>query len=263
QLLGLTPLLGKAFGIRLVTNSAVVQLAQNGGFDGLFIDLEHSSLSIDDAGRHCAAGLQLGITPFVRVPHQCGNGFVQRVLDGGAMGVVFPHIHDSDVAKAAVAISKYPPLGIRSMTGQLPLFNLRPTPVGTIVSETNPTGSSVILMIGTRRSVEEVEAIAAVDSVDVLLIGSNDLAIELGVPGNFASAEYRGALEAVSAACRKHGKKFGLAGVYDNPELQAWVVGELVHPRATRLGSPGVRGEGVRRGFGRGGGEDNEVENYG
>ncbi|KAF6818239.1 HpcH/HpaI aldolase [Colletotrichum musicola] len=217
----------KAFGIRLVTNSAVVQLAQNGGFDALFIDLEHSSLSIDDAGRHCAAGLQLGITPFVRVPHHCGNGFVQRVLDGGAMGVVFPHIHDSDDAKAAVAISKYSPLGIRSMTGQLPLFNLRPTPVGTIVFETNATGSSVILMIETRRSVEQVDSIAAVDGVDVLLIGSNDLTIELGEPGDFASAKYRGALEAVSAACRKHGKIFGLAGVYDSPEIQAWGFREL------------------------------------
>lgn len=88
----------QAFGIRLVTNPAIVQLARNGGFDALFIDLEHSTLSIDDASQHCAAGLQLGITPFVRVPYQCGNGFVQRVLDSGAMGVVFPHIHNKSKA---------------------------------------------------------------------------------------------------------------------------------------------------------------------
>lgn len=84
----------KAFGIRLVTNPAVVQLAKNGGFDALFVDLEHSTLSVNDASQICTAGLQIGITPFVRVPYQCGNGFVQRVLDGGAMGVVFPHIHN-------------------------------------------------------------------------------------------------------------------------------------------------------------------------
>lgn len=77
-----------------MTNPAVVQLAHNGGFDALFIDLEHSSLSLDDASQHCVAALPLGITPFVRVPYQCGFGFVQRVLDGGAMGVVFPHIHN-------------------------------------------------------------------------------------------------------------------------------------------------------------------------
>ena len=72
----------------------MVQLAKNSGFDSLFIDLEHSTLSINDASYLCMAGLQIGITPFVRVPYQCGNGFVQRVLDGGAMGVVFPHIHN-------------------------------------------------------------------------------------------------------------------------------------------------------------------------
>jgi len=77
-----------------VANPCVVQLAKNSGFDSLFIDLEHSTLSINDASYLCMAGLQIGITPFVRVPYQCGNGFVQRVLDGGAMGVVFPHIHN-------------------------------------------------------------------------------------------------------------------------------------------------------------------------
>lgn len=84
----------KALGIRLVTNPAVVQLAKNGGFDALFVDLEHSTLSVNDASQICTAALQIDITPFVRVPYQCGNGFVQRVLDSGAMGVVFPHIHN-------------------------------------------------------------------------------------------------------------------------------------------------------------------------
>lgn len=80
-------------GIRLVNNTQVVHLAANAGFNALFIDLEHSTLSIHDASQHCIVGLQRGITPFVRVPYQCGNGFVQKVLDGGAMGVIFPHIH--------------------------------------------------------------------------------------------------------------------------------------------------------------------------
>jgi 2-keto-3-deoxy-L-rhamnonate aldolase RhmA len=70
----------------------VVQIARQAGFDSLFIDLEHSTLSINDASQLCTAGLLAGITPFVRVPYQCGDGLVQRVLDGGAMGVVFPHV---------------------------------------------------------------------------------------------------------------------------------------------------------------------------
>lgn len=76
----------------MVTNPQVVNLAKNAGFDCLFIELEHSSLTIEHANTLCLAGLLSKVTPFVRVPHQCGNGFVQRILDGGAMGVIFPHI---------------------------------------------------------------------------------------------------------------------------------------------------------------------------
>lgn len=85
----------QALGVRLVTNPQVVQLAKNAGFDSLFIDLEHSSLSVDDASKLSCAGLSLGVTPFVRVPHQCGNGLIQKVLDGGAMGVIFPHVQSA------------------------------------------------------------------------------------------------------------------------------------------------------------------------
>lgn len=77
-----------------MTNPQIVSLAKNAGFDSLFIELEHSTLSLDQASVLCSAGLQIGITPFVRVPYQCGDGFVQRVLDGGALGVIFPHIHN-------------------------------------------------------------------------------------------------------------------------------------------------------------------------
>ncbi|PYH94673.1 Phosphoenolpyruvate/pyruvate domain-containing protein [Aspergillus ellipticus CBS 707.79] len=217
----------KAFGIRLVTNPAVVQLAKNGGFEALFVDLEHSTLSIDDASAMCAAGLQSGITPFVRVPYQCGYGFVQRVLDGGAMGVVFPHIHTRKDAEAAVKISKYPPMGCRSMTGQLPVFGLRPTPIKTVIEESNNHASSVFLMIETKDSIENLDDIASVDGVDVLLVGSNDLSIELGVPGQFETPTFRNALEKVSRACQRHNKIFGLAGIYDAPEIQGRVLNTL------------------------------------
>lgn len=90
----------QAFGIRLTTNTQVVQLARNAGFDSLFIDLEHSSLSVGEAGALCRAGLADDVTPIVRVPHQCGNGFTQRVLDGGAMGVIFPHIQSAGTCTA-------------------------------------------------------------------------------------------------------------------------------------------------------------------
>ncbi|KAL4865519.1 hypothetical protein BDV12DRAFT_188109 [Aspergillus spectabilis] len=203
----------RAFGIRLVTSPAIVQLAKNAGFDALFIELEHSTLTLNDASQLCTAALLANLTPLVRVPYQCGDGFVQRVLDGGAMGVIFPHIHDADDAKAAVRISKYPPQGTRSMTGQLPQFNLAPTPIPTVTEESNASGSTVFVMIETKSSIENIGEIASVPGVDVLLTRSNDLSIELGVPGDFRSEAFRAALEMVSEAAKKYGK--------------GWAVGEL------------------------------------
>ena len=83
----------KVYGVKISPNAQVVQLARNAGFDALWIDLEHAWLTLAEASNLCNVGILTGITPIVRVPHQCGNGFVQRCLDGGAMGIVFPHIH--------------------------------------------------------------------------------------------------------------------------------------------------------------------------
>ena len=88
----------KAFGIKISSNAQVVQIAHNAGFDCLFIDLEHGWLSLSESANLCNVGNLVGITPFVRVPHQCGIGFVQRVLDGGAMGVIFPHVETAGMS---------------------------------------------------------------------------------------------------------------------------------------------------------------------
>lgn len=65
--------------------------AKSGGFQALFLDLEHSALSLLDAQQLCIGAISAGLSPYVRVPAQCGSGYVQKVLDNGAMGVIFPH----------------------------------------------------------------------------------------------------------------------------------------------------------------------------
>ena len=217
----------KLLGIRLVTSPAIVQLAVSAGYDALFIELEHSVLDERDASVLCITALLAKITPFVRVPYQCGDGFVQRILDGGAMGIIYPHVSSAEDARKAVAICKYPPLGRRSMTVQLPQFGMIPTPAKTVIDGLNANGSTVVAMIETQAAVDQVEAIAAVPGVDVLLVGTNDLSIELGAPGEFESEGFKKALHRVSDACKKERKVLGLAGIYQNEKLQRWTVHEL------------------------------------
>ncbi|KAM0326287.1 hypothetical protein ACHAQA_006885 [Verticillium albo-atrum] len=181
----------QGFGVKLVSNPQVVHLAKNAGFDNIFIDLEHSALSINDVSNLSSVALLAGITPFVRVPYQCGDGFTQRVMDAGAMGVIFPHISSA------------------------------------IIEESNTAASSVFVMLESQEAIDSVDEIAAVPGVDVLLIGSNDLAIGLGVPGGFQTDVFRNALLTVSGACKKHGKIMGLAGIYDQRDFHEWAIRTL------------------------------------
>ena len=71
------------------------------------------------------------------------------------------------------------------------------------------------------QAVTNADSIAAVPGVDMLLVGSNDLCAEMGIPGQFHHPKLKEAYEAASKACRKHGKAFGVGGVRSDPELQA------------------------------------------
>ena len=95
------------------------------------------------------------------------------------------------------------------------------------VEECNAFGSTVIVQIETTEGLENVEGIAGVEGVDVLLVGTNDLALEMGMVGEFDRGEFSGALERVGRACKREGKVFGIAGIYARPDILEWVVGEL------------------------------------
>lgn len=167
------------------------------------------------------------MTPFARVPYQCGMGFVQQLLDAGAMGIIFPHIHTAADAKAAVDTCKFPPLGKRSMWAQQPVLEMRITPLHKIVEVCDTSASSVVVMIEAADSIENVDAIASVEGVDVLLVGCIDLSTDMGIPGKFESDRFCSALEAVSKACIRHGKLMGLAGLYNNKKMQDWAINTL------------------------------------
>ena len=113
------------------------------------------------------------------------------------------------------------------MTGQLPQFSYTAHPHATVIPESNEVGSTVFVMIETKEAIENLDSIASVPGADVLLVGSNDLSIELGVPAQFDSPKFKEALTEVSQACKKHGKIMGLAGIYDMPEIHRWAVHEL------------------------------------
>src|SRR5881397_1930042 len=113
--------------VRLVRTVEIAAIARTAGFDSIYIDAEHSSFSLDTTGQLCMASLAVGITPFVRVP-SIAPDYISRVLDGGALGVIAPHIQSPQDAARVVRAAKFPPLGDRSFTGSLPHFQFRTFP---------------------------------------------------------------------------------------------------------------------------------------
>ena len=73
--------------VRLIRTTEVARIAKTAGFDMIYIDLEHSSLSLDATGQICMAALDLGLFPAVRVPANTPE-YIGRVLDNGALGII-------------------------------------------------------------------------------------------------------------------------------------------------------------------------------
>lgn len=88
--------------VKLVRSVELPMMAKTAGFDGILIDMEHSSFDLDTTGQLCIAALYAGITPIVRAPSK-DPFFVSRILDGGALGVIVPHIRSVQDAKDVVA----------------------------------------------------------------------------------------------------------------------------------------------------------------
>ena len=205
-------------GLRQSRTVDIGKIMATSGYDWLFIDMEHNSMDIDIASQISVAAQDAGITPIVRVP-DFAHHHATRVLDCGAMGVVFPHVENADMAKKLVSYCLYPPKGHRSMTGVLPQLDFKQNAIAEVASIINEN-MLIVIMLESPEAIENVETIAAIDGVDVVLIGTNDLCMEMGIPGDYSNPKVKNAYIKVIEACKKYGKTPGMGGVY-NEELMS------------------------------------------
>jgi 2-keto-3-deoxy-L-rhamnonate aldolase RhmA len=208
--------------VRLVRSIEIASIARTAGFDMLYIDLEHSTFSIETTGQICMAALAAGIAPFVRVPAKTPE-YISRVLDGGALGVIAPDVRSAADARAVVMASKFPPLGERGNPGLLPHLQFRPFAPADAYAAVNDA-TMVIVQFESAAALDKAEEIVAVDGVDIVLMGINDLLADLGLPGQYDHPRVHDAYARTIAACRKHGKHCGVGGLASRPELVAQYV---------------------------------------
>jgi 2-keto-3-deoxy-L-rhamnonate aldolase RhmA len=199
--------------VRLGRSGDIARIAKATGHDFIFIDAQHSIFSLETIGHMAQTALACGVAPLVRV-RSCDDPDTSLLLDNGVTGIVFPDVGTAADARRGVETCKFAPIGKRSVTGGYPHFDYRPMPLSESLPLLNDA-TLVVCMIETRQGLGKIEEIAAVDGVDVIHIGSNDLLAALGKPGKFDDPELASALDRAIAAAAAHGKFAGCGGNRD------------------------------------------------
>jgi 4-hydroxy-2-oxoheptanedioate aldolase len=203
--------------VRLTRSPEIARIAKTAGFDSLYVDLEHASFSLETAGQICMAALDAGVTPLVRVP---GVGDVSRVLDAGALGIIAPHVRSAAEARTYVVAAKFPPLGERSAAGPLPHLHYGAFPVAEADAAMN-AATMLVVQFESEEALTKADEIVAVDGVDMVLIGSNDMLADWGLAGQYEHPRLRAAYAKTIGVCRRHGKHVGVGGLSSRPQLAA------------------------------------------
>lgn len=209
------------FGVHHLRTVAAPLLAAATGHDWMFIDGEHGAFTVQEATQLCIAALPTGVTPIVRV---CAGAIDEatRALDNGAMGIVVPHVDTAADARRIADAFHYPPVGHRSWGGPPAIYGYQPPSTAEAQDAIN-NEILTIVMLESPEAVRNAEAIAAVQGVDVLFIGTSDLTAELGISGQMGHVKVIEAYQIVGDACRKHAKVLGMGGVYDEENASRYV----------------------------------------
>ena len=203
--------LGLALMIRHARTVDIAVAAATCGFDALYFDLQHTPTPEEVVAQISVAASGAGVAPLVRVP-DCDYAAALRMLDSGALGIVMPDVSSVEDARQAARHCKFAPLGNRGAYGSWPQLGYRALPALEARKALNDA-TLLIVMIENQTALENVEAIAAVPGVDVVHVGSNDLATDLGVAGELTHPKVLAAIERVVRACREHGKFPGVGGL--------------------------------------------------
>jgi 4-hydroxy-2-oxoheptanedioate aldolase len=177
------------------------------GFDWVLIDLEHGAGNDIVMYQQLQALAHTGATPIVRTA-ELSRPRVQRILDAGGMGVMFPQIQTPADAALAVSMLYYPPKGIRGMAKMVRATGFGRNATDYIANlEKNLVG---VIQIETVSALKQIDTIASLTDVDVLFVGPTDLSLTLGVLSQFDHPIYQQAIKEVAQAAKKHKKATGV-----------------------------------------------------
>ena len=202
-----------SLGIRNARTAEIVRIAKTAGFGVVWVDLEHSSISIDCVAQILASAADLSMEAWVRVPER-DYGVIGRLLDGGATGIVAPRVETVEEAQKVVNAARFPPRGQRSQIALLPQVNYQRMTANELMSSAD-LATTVHILIESGEGVRNADAIAAIGGVDVLHVGLNDLSVDLGHVDDLRHPDMLEACAQVIGAARRRGKLAVVGGSSD------------------------------------------------
>ena len=205
----------------LVATNTIAFVAHAAGFDALYVDLEHSTATIAEAAQVCSTATALGITPLVRLRSVDDDAAVP-LLDAGCQGLIAPHVETAEEARRLLDRCLFPPLGARSASGPAILLGYGSVPPAELAEHLN-AATWLCVMLESRAGIANAQQIAALPGVDLLLVGTQDLTSQLGIPGAVDHQAVSAAYAQVASACSATGKAFGVAGVGDPRTVSRYV----------------------------------------
>lgn len=194
----------------MFVHPTMVELLGRAGFDWVLFDGEHGPISPESLEVGVLAAENVGMTPFARVPVNRPD-VILRFMDTGIGGVLVPHIDNSEDARAAVQAVKYHPEGERGLAG-VRAAGYGAIPQSEYVAKANRE-TMVLAMIESVAAVNNIEAIAAVEGIDVLNIGTSDLSQSMGRPGKKDDPELIDMVRRVLEVGKRTGKAVAIGGV--------------------------------------------------
>lgn len=195
----------------------IAEMIAKCGFDWLFMDGEHSPLSILDWQRmlQAVANRSAGI---IRVPEN-SEAAIKKVLDIGADGIIAPQVNSAEQARQIVSWCKYPPRGERGVgLARAQGYGLD---FSDYVESAN-TDIAVIIQAEHIDAVDNIDAIARVEGIDAVFIGPYDLSASMGKMGEVNDAEVVTAIDRVTLACKENNVALGYFGV-DAKSVQPYI----------------------------------------
>jgi 4-hydroxy-2-oxoheptanedioate aldolase len=193
---------------RLVHPVSIQLFGLAGGYDGFWLDAEHAGISTDQITMAALVGRACGLGSFVRMP-VTNYAAVTQALESGVDGVMAAQVVSAAEAEKFVTWAKFAPRGVRGLNTQGADANFTHKTQLELAHDAN-RDHFVAIQVETLGALEEAEAIARIEGVDLLFVGPADLSQALGVLGQPDHEKVWGAIDRVAEACRRHGKAWGI-----------------------------------------------------